>query len=325
MVGRSLRKASMPRRPRAASAAPRTVSLGLALACLAPAAAQAGTIRVSGAKLEYLAGAGAAQDRLALQYRRNRDFFITQRATQVAAVTPCFNGQDPDQTAFSNLIAACPAAGVTTVVTNLGGGNDVFDYLRDETYIGDEQEDGLLPVRVLKGRIDGGSGNDTLDGGYLASGVLFGATGNDSVEGGEGRDVVRGGPGKDIVQGFGGADRVYGDAGPDELLGTGGADRLYGGSGNDKLNGGGFAFGKDKSDRLYGGSGNDKLTDFQNGRETAGDRYSGGAGRDLISDRDGNRDFINCGKGRDTAVVDQRDKVAGNCERVKRKYAKPPG
>jgi Ca2+-binding RTX toxin-like protein len=240
-------------------------------------------------------------------------------------VAPCFNGQDPDQTAFSNLIAACPANGVTTVVSNLGGGDDVFDYLRDETYVGDEQEDALLPVRVLKGRIDGGSGNDNLDGGYLKSGVLSGGAGNDNVGGGEGRDIVRGGPGKDFVQGFGGADRVYGDAGPDEMAGTGGADRLYGGSGNDTLNGGGFAFGKDKRDRIYGGPGNDKLTDFQNGKETAGDRYFGGSGRDRISDRDGNRDFIDCGKGRDTAVVDQRDKVAGNCERVKRKYAKPPG
>jgi len=74
----------------------------------------------------------------------------------------------------------------------------------------------------------------------------------------------------------------------------------------------------------YGGSGADTLTDFQNGRETAGDRFSGGAGNDQIDDRDGNRDIIDCGAGRDSVLADTRDKIARNCERVQRKF-RPPG
>jgi Ca2+-binding RTX toxin-like protein len=312
----------MPVRCSPSGAAVRAVALAVALACLGPAPAHAGTIRISGPNLEFLPSAGTAKDNLTPQYRRNRDFFITHRETSVTAVPPCFNGQDPDETQFPHVIAACPARGVTTVAGNLGGGDDHFEYLRDETYDGFEHNDALLPVRVLIGRIDGGPGNDTIDGGYLTTGVLSGDAGKDAVGGGEGRDIVRGGPGNDLVQGFGGADRVYGDSGADQVFGTGGVDRLYGGSGNDKLNGGGLAFGKDRPDRIYGGAGNDELTDFQNGPETAGDRFFGGSGRDRIEDRDGNRDFIKCGQGRDTAVVDQKDRVASDCEHVIRKFAR---
>jgi len=41
-------------------------------------------------------------------------------------------------------------------------------------------------------------------------------------------------------------------------------------------------------------------------------------GRDVIFARDGERDVIDCGTERDTAVVDRLD-VVSNCERVLRK------
>jgi len=45
----------------------------------------------------------------------------------------------------------------------------------------------------------------------------------------------------------------------------------------------------------------------------------GGSGNDTISARDRKRDTINCGAGRDRAVVDRIDRVARNCERVVRR------
>jgi len=44
------------------------------------------------------------------------------------------------------------------------------------------------------------------------------------------------------------------------------------------------------------------------------DVLRGGPGRDLIRPKDGRRDVVKCGKGRDRAIVDRRDDVGG-CER----------
>jgi hypothetical protein len=46
---------------------------------------------------------------------------------------------------------------------------------------------------------------------------------------------------------------------------------------------------------------------------------SGGAGGDTINSRDGKRDRISCGSGRDKVTADKRDRIAKNCERVSRK------
>jgi hypothetical protein len=59
-----------------------------------------------------------------------------------------------------------------------------------------------------------------------------------------------------------------------------------------------------------------------------GDRIKGGGGRDrikarggsdLIRVRRGGRDRVNCGPGRDRVIADRRDRVARNCERVRRR------
>jgi Ca2+-binding RTX toxin-like protein len=44
---------------------------------------------------------------------------------------------------------------------------------------------------------------------------------------------------------------------------------------------------------------------------------SGGSGNDTIQARDGERDTIDCGSGKDTVVADKIDVVKG-CEKVKR-------
>jgi hypothetical protein len=84
-------------------------------------------------------------------------------------------------------------------------------------------------------------------------------------------------------------DHLRGTAGPDRIFGRGATDRLYGFAGNDLLVGG------PGSDHMYGGPGNDRL-----------------------EARDGTRDFLNCGSGRDTAVVDNVDVAKRNCEVVLR-------
>lgn len=88
--------------------------------------------------------------------------------------------------------------------------------------------------------------------------------------------------GKDIivgVEGEAGDDRISARAGNDRVSGLGGDDRIDGGAGRDKL--------------------------------------SGGAGDDDIRARDGERDRIRCGSGRDVVVADRIDRVSRDCERVK--------
>ena len=66
------------------------------------------------------------------------------------------------------------------------------------------------------------------------------------------------------------------------------------------------------NDVLYGGRGDDRL-DGGPGR----DRLFGGPGNDMLRARDGARDVVDCGPGRDTAVIDRFDRVSG-CETVRR-------
>ena len=65
------------------------------------------------------------------------------------------------------------------------------------------------------------------------------------------------------------------------------------------------------SDQIAGGAGRDRICG-RGGR----DRLSGGTGPDLISSADSSRDSVDCGPGRDRAVVDARDRVR-RCERVR--------
>jgi hypothetical protein len=99
---------------------------------------------------------------------------------------------------------------------------------------------------------------------------------------------------------------LRGDGGRDVLRGTAKGDRLLGRAGNDRL------FGGRGRDLLVGGAGRDLAR--------------GGRGNDRIRMRDGERDRITCGRGRDRAVLDSADKILdarpadpdGSCERVTR-------
>jgi dipeptidyl aminopeptidase/acylaminoacyl peptidase len=90
------------------------------------------------------------------------------------------------------------------------------------------------------------------------------------------------------------------------LLGTSKTDVICGFGGNDLIDG------NAGHDVLYGGSGNDLIID-QSGR----DWLFGGPGRDRLRARDGAADIVDCGPGRDVAIVDRRD-VVSHCEVVRR-------
>ncbi len=88
-----------------------------------------------------------------------------------------------------------------------------------------------------------------------------------------------------------------GTAKDETLVGTAYADRLEGRAGNDVLRG------LAGDDVLVGGLGRDTI--------------EGGGGADSIRARDGKRDVVRCGAGKDAAFVDRFD-VATGCETVKR-------
>jgi Ca2+-binding RTX toxin-like protein len=142
--------------------------------------------------------------------------------------------------------------------------------------------------------------------GTRARDVILGGSGNDRIRARSGGDLVCAGPGNDRVLGGGGNDRLFGQAGNDVLFGGSGRDVLRGDRGNDRLYGGAG------NDRVFGGPGNDRI-DPGPGR----DRVNGGAGNDRIFSVDGRRDVIDCGPGRDVAIVDSVDRVRG-CETVLR-------
>jgi Ca2+-binding RTX toxin-like protein len=100
----------------------------------------------------------------------------------------------------------------------------------------------------------------------------------------------------DSITGTPGADVIFGWAGDDRLVGGPGDDRIYAGSGDDVV---------------YGGGGNDVIDPA-----LGSDHVYGGAGDDLIKTRGGERDWVACGRGYDTAEVDKRDVVAADCENV---------
>ena len=131
-----------------------------------------------------------------------------------------------------------------------------------------------------------------------------GSPGADRMSGTRGADDLGGGGGRDTILGRGGPDRLSGGKGRDRLLGGARRDRVRGGNGPDFLIGGGGR------DRLVGGPGRDEFN--ANGVSRAG-----AAGNDVILARDGRQDLIECGPGKDTAVVDKREDGVYDCETIR--------
>jgi hypothetical protein len=129
--------------------------------------------------------------------------------------------------------------------------------------------------------------------------LRIGSNTNDRTWLGHAGEVHYAGRGHDWVQAGGGDDVVYGDGGHDELVAGAGSDVLDGGRGDDILRGGA------ERTLIRGGPGRDMVI--------------GGSGRDLVWVNDGSGgDTVRCGRGRDFVMADRGDKVAADCEEVRR-------
>jgi Ca2+-binding RTX toxin-like protein len=91
-------------------------------------------------------------------------------------------------------------------------------------------------------------------------------------------------------------DRITGGPAADRLIGVGDADVLRGGDGPDRFNGG------SGGDTLVGGAGKDRLF--------------GDQGDDRLRAKDGQRDVVGGGPGRDRAITDAKDRVKNDVEQV---------
>ena len=144
----------------------------------------------------------------------------------------------------------------------------------------------------------GTNGPDTLRGTNKADNLL-GRGANDILLALAGNDNLLGGPGKDIV--YGG----------DENRLSGGNKNMVGGSGNDSVIGG------RGSDNVLGEEGNDLVADGP-AREFSTDNVSGGDGNDVVAavNRPAFVDIVSCGGGFDRVIVDRKDVLAPDCEKV---------
>jgi Ca2+-binding RTX toxin-like protein len=155
--------------------------------------------------------------------------------------------------------------------------------------------------------LDGASDNVTVSvsGGLLVHGQTSGglASGSDWDSATDGDQtvpadgtrtvIVNGGDGNDAITVVAKTTELdhamlNGDGGDDVITGPDTADTLTGGDGND---------------RLIGGRGKNLLM--------------GGAGNDSFTVRDGKRDRVDCGPGKDSVTADKRD-VLRHCERIRR-------
>lgn len=124
-----------------------------------------------------------------------------------------------------------------------------------------------------------------------------------------GKDVMRGTPRDDTFFGFGGADTIYGGNGEDTVIAHEGDDTVRGGPCADSIKA------NDGRNRVYGEGGNDAMDGGNNADLIVGgggkDSLLGLGGTDRLYARDGVREAVNGGSGRDQCAADRRDATTG--------------
>ena len=288
-------------------------------ALVAPAAASAATVSVSGGTATFSAATGET-NHLSVYYASvsTIQFYDTGVSTMTA-------GSGCQPVPFAPQKVSCSTLGVTAITIDLGDGNDTVN----EGYFFNTIQ---LPTTIFGGpgddNIQAGAGNDTISGG----------TGNDTINGGWGDDVIDGNEGADTIDGGSGFDTVTyadrtapvnvsldgvandGEAGEGDNVRSG-VEEIVGGSGNDVLTGDNSdntLIGNDGNDTLVGLGGNDTL---DGGAGT--DSFDGGAGMDIIRARDAAAESIACGTEVDTVTDDYSDTAAADCEAVDSSIAPP--
>ena len=154
----------------------------------------------------------------------------------------------------------------------------------------DNDTTAVLTIRGTRNpdRLVGTPGDDSIFGRGGAD-RIYGMAGNDYVDGDANNDRLHGGDGDDLIAGRKGNDTIWGDAGNDRITGDRGRDHILGGAGNDTI------YGNYDPDTIDGGSGNDRINVVHGGTDT-----------------------VRCGRGNDVVFADPRDKIAGDCESVRR-------
>jgi Ca2+-binding RTX toxin-like protein len=189
---------------------------------------------------------------------------------------------------------------------NGGAGNDALDGGEDNDTLNGGAGNDAIGGGISDDMLSGGAGEDWLSGdapGYpgwpeFSNGKdrLDGGDGNDVLDGQGGDDQLSGGNGNDALFGQAGKDTLYGGAGEDLVVGGADLDRLFGGAGNDRLYGGDdrLPLADKTRDWLYGGLGDDTLTGGLGLDFLVSVRPGGGLnnGRDVVTDFEDGRDLL---------------------------------
>ena len=204
-----------------------TAGLTAALTVVVAAPAAASTVSAtSPGVLQYVAGDGEENDVT----------IVRSGASLVISDAPGIVIAPSGTCTFGGGVATCPAAGVTSVMVDLG---DLDDRLVVD------------PSVTLAAFVVGGIGDDEITT----------SSGNDAVFGdtfdlgGDGADVIRTGPGNDHLQAWQGDNELFGGAGNDRLIGGTDRDQLEGGTGDDLLDPN-----RGTADTVVGGAGRDKVS-----------------------------------------------------------------
>jgi T1SS-143 domain-containing protein len=131
----------------------------------------------------------------------------------------------------------------------------------------------------------GTSGDDVilLPKGYTTSDAPFieiqGGRGNDTLQGSDSQaDRIDGGADDDLISGLGGNDELHGGTGNDQIWGGSGNDRIFGGDGDDTL------YGNAGDDIIDAGAGDDSIVyAVGDGRDIIDGGTEGAGGHDLLT------------------------------------------
>ena len=276
---------------------------------IAPAAAEAGSLRKEGSLLIYQGSASATDGvRVTEGIIPPRVEFTPLTATDIT-VEPSAVGCMDD--GFGTI--ECPLGVVTRVYVITGSAYDRIEtrYSPFPATVQAGGGDDEIYTGLTDDEVDGGPGADLIDT-WPGADTLRGGTGRDTLRPGGGNDHVEGGSQYDSVDysdrtnpvrvtlggtagngETGESDTIAADV--EDAEGGTGADRLAGTAGSNEL------VGNNGADELIGGSGYDVL--------------DGGAGNDRLVAQDGALDQVTCATGSDTVFADAVDALS-ECEAV---------